>query len=147
MNRALFMIQNIIWSAERAAALTNYMMSLPEMSHNPYGGRLLVLLSDLKEHTLHFMEKFSTQAEKEELKNDAHIMYEAGSMIDEMHMMLKNTLPSSIPIIFKNRLDYEIYYIIELLTGLSLYMKDIFGPREVLYVVTPGFAALSGIWK
>jgi hypothetical protein len=73
-----------------------------------------------------------------DLREQLSVLYRIGPEINEMYKMLKRTDPIDI--------ELEVNEIRNVLTKLVPYVVRLFGKSQALYIVTPPFQRLSGLW-
>lgn len=107
-----------------------------EKMRNPIPHRLSLLLDDFTQH----IEKAIMIDEKlkKELKYHLSALYRDADMMQEMEIMLQRTSPIN--------LVPEINTIKQLMSDLVTDVVNLFGAYESLYIVTPLFQQLSGLW-
>ncbi|WP_254119119.1 hypothetical protein [Bacillus sp. FJAT-29790] len=66
------------------------------------------------------------------------VLYRNGDTLDEMATLLKNTTPVSI--------HTEVEYIKQCLVFFTNQVVQAYGKRDSLYIITPTFQELAGLW-
>lgn len=108
-----------------------------ENTIGPLQQRLQILLGEF-----HYFSSYSLQeanGSRENLKYFLSVLYRDAESINEMYKMMQRTDPVS--------LRMQIDELKSILTELVPYITNIFGSYESLYIVTPQFQRLSGLWK
>ncbi|MBI0576799.1 hypothetical protein IEC97_05470 [Neobacillus cucumis] len=92
----------------------------------------------IKEFQTHLAATASTMNNPQQEKYHWSVVYRAGDTLDEMATLIKNTTP----VLIKTEVDY----IKQRLVFFTNHVVQTFGNRESLYIITPKFQELSGLW-
>jgi hypothetical protein len=140
------LLEEIAAAVRMASDVVRELLKSPGTDHNPYVIRLLILLEELYQKSEAAAMEINLQASNKSLKDSLSVMYRDGEEIEEMYKMLKRTIPSITPLSLILQLEADVKKIKDLLTTLVPYVVGIFGSREALFIVTPGFQHRAGLW-
>lgn len=102
---------------------------------NPLLSRVQLITKEIKEH-LNLLS--ATRLGSDRHRFHLSVLYRSADILDEMYAMLQHTTPlpirADVDFIMKSFVEY---------TGKVV---EMFGRKEALYIVTPKFQKLSGLW-
>lgn len=100
---------------------------------------LLIRMQYVIHELLYHMREIETEnSNSEKLKYHWSVLYRDGDILDEMGTLIKNTTPAFI--------ERDIDFISQSLVLSTPLVLGRFGRKETLYIVTPKFQEMSGIW-
>jgi len=106
-----------------------------EIELNPLLIRIQYVINEMESHFLVIASNI------EDIKTEKYhwsILYREGDILDEMATLIHNTTPVSI--------RTEVDYIKQQLITFTSMVVQTFGKRESLYIITPKFQELAGLW-
>ena len=106
-----------------------------EIELNPLLIRIQYVINEMESHFLVIASNI------EDIKTEKYhwsILYREGDILDEMATLIHNTTPVSI--------RTEVDYIKQQLITFTSMVVQTFGIRESLYIITPKFQELAGLW-
>ncbi|MDP4089041.1 MAG: hypothetical protein Q8930_07195 [Bacillota bacterium] len=109
--------------------------------------RSIYLFDDMGEHILLMLNNIHQDAGSDELKSDIQDIYKCASMLIEMDIMLLRTIDKAKCGELMAQLDSHMNKVQEVLIKGAWELVRIYGPRKAVSIVTPGYQAMSGIWK
>lgn len=133
--------------AEASTAILRSMLMLPKVNNNPYVTRSIHLFNDMLSNINTPLQDKSLNIDREELKSHLHAVYECATVLKEMNTMLTRTVDKSKYGEYLSQLKTFMDSIEAVLTSMAREVVRLYGPREAMFIVTPGYQALSGIWK
>lgn len=107
---------------------------------NPYLPRIMELIHDLYLNDI----KASSEEDKEMLKGELTIIYQAATMLDETITMLERTADGHQLLI--DRLKNLNERLKHALTSLEGIVTDQFGKYDAFFIITPEFQSLAHLW-
>lgn len=102
---------------------------------NPLLIRIQYVIEELQTHLLAIV---SAKVDAQKQKYHWSVLYRDGDALDEMAILLNNTTPVYI--------QTEVDFIKQCLVFFTHHVVQSFGKRESLYIITPKFQELSGLW-
>lgn len=103
---------------------------------NPLLIRIQRVILEFQDHYLSIAKGNMNPSDK---KYHWSVLYRAGDMIDEMTVLLRNTTPVFI--------QTEVEYIKQSIVFFTNEIVQTYGRREALFIITPKFQELAGLWK
>lgn len=131
-------------AAQRTTAVVGRSFEHPEILNNPLAHRLFSLLHELHQVSGFILDNF--KASSLELKNSLEIIYRCVTMIEEQHTMLNRTLTRDFIDPLKYELNGEIAQLRRLCVKLVPSIVNLYGVRETLFILTPKYQYLAGLW-
>ncbi|HBV87551.1 MAG TPA: hypothetical protein DEF42_13075 [Desulfosporosinus sp.] len=120
-------------------------LKTPKGARHPMANRLKLLLDELSKYIVEA--GFQLAAGKmDTIKEDFSVVYRAGLMIDEQHLMFKRTLPGDIPKQALNKLNKNLEQLNYLLVSLATDICETYGKTEALYILPTKYQFLTKIW-
>lgn len=145
MNNELTLLFYMNDTIERLMMVTRRIKSIPSNAYNPYAARLLLVLQELEISLAKVNHYFRFPDNKAKLKNDLSIIYRAFDEVLEFQTMLIRTMKGVPPFLF-SELKQEVKMLQKLLVDFVTFVIQIFGRRQTLFIITPEFQSLSGLW-
>jgi len=102
---------------------------------NPLLTRIQFVIQEIQTH---FLAVSTLKEDLQQQKNHWSILYRDGDVLDEMTTLLNNTTPVYI--------QSEVEYIKHSLVEFTSEVVHAYGLRDSLYIITPKFQELSGLW-
>lgn len=109
--------------------------------------RSIYLFDDMGEHIMLMLSNTYQDAGNGELKSDIQDVYKCASMLIEMDIMLLRTIDREKCGELMAQLESHMKDVQKALIKSAWELVRIYGPKEAVSVVTPGYQAISGIWK
>jgi hypothetical protein len=107
-----------------------------KVDSNPILIRIQYVVMEIRAH---FREVLAGDNHLAQRKYHWSVLYRAGDTLNEMTILLKNTTPVFI--------ENEVYFIMQQLVFYTHDVIQSFGGKESLYIITPMFQEMAGIWR
>lgn len=109
--------------------------------------RSIYLFDEMGENIMLLLNHSNKDVESKQLKNEIRVVYRCASTLIEMDTMILRTMDKSKYGKLIEQLDSYMSNIQEALIQGAWELVRIYGPKDAVSIVTPGYQALSGIWK
>lgn len=141
------LMQEVLKCSNASISVLAELLKVLDSTSAIYVIRSIYLFDDMGERIMLILNHNEQYAGNEELKTNIRKVYQCASMLIEMDTKLLRNKDKLMSVDITDEFDTTIKEMQLVLCKAAWEVLRIFGPKEAVLIVSPGYQLLSGIWK